>query len=56
METDPVCGMDVGRMDAAETAEYDGEMYYFCSKACRDAFDRDPEKYAGLPSKGGRGW
>jgi YHS domain-containing protein len=41
---DPVCGMTVSK-DTEYTAEYDGQMYYFCSKECRDQFMADPEKY-----------
>jgi Cu+-exporting ATPase len=29
--------------DAAATAEHEGETYYFCSEACRDAFVADPD-------------
>jgi adenylate cyclase len=42
MVTDPVCGMRIDPDDAAATAEHDGQMYYFCSVACRDAFAVDP--------------
>jgi uncharacterized membrane protein YraQ (UPF0718 family)/YHS domain-containing protein len=39
---DPVCGMHVDR-DKAVTAVVDGETHYFCSEACRRAFDGEPE-------------
>ena len=42
---DPVCGMDVDPGQAAGQSEYNGQTYYFCSKGCKVAFDRDPEKY-----------
>jgi YHS domain-containing protein len=42
---DPVCGMDVNPGQAAGQSEYNGQTYYFCSKGCKVAFDRDPEKY-----------
>ncbi len=45
MEKDPVCGMEVGRDTAAASSQYNGKTYYFCAEACRQAFDRDPEKY-----------
>jgi len=47
MVTDPVCGMRIDPDDAAATAEHDGQMYYFCSEACRDAFVADPDSYRG---------
>jgi adenylate cyclase len=42
MATDPVCGMRVDTDDAAATAEFDGQIYYFCSQACLDLFLADP--------------
>lgn len=47
MVKDPVCGMDVDPAQAAATAEYNGQTYYFCSRGCKVAFDKDPEKYLG---------
>ncbi len=46
MAKDPVCGMQVDEEKAAATAEYRGEIYYFCSKGCRAAFEKDPKRYA----------
>jgi YHS domain-containing protein len=43
--TDPVCGMQVQADTAAGHSNYNGKTYYFCSKADKDAFDRNPEKY-----------
>ena len=37
MATDPVCGMTVER-DNARTAEWDGQIFYFCAQGCRDEF------------------
>jgi YHS domain-containing protein len=45
MVKDPVCGMEVDEEKAAARSEYKGKTYYFCSKGCRAAFDKDPEKY-----------
>ncbi len=45
MAKDPVCGMDVDEQTAAGMSEYNGKTYYFCSKGCKTAFDKDPEKY-----------
>jgi len=42
---DPVCGMTVDPKRAAGSAEYQGQMYYFCSIGCRAKFQADPEKY-----------
>src|SRR5215813_3793434 len=42
---DPVCHMDVDPARARGSAEYNGQIYYFCSPGCVDRFQRDPEKY-----------
>ena len=42
---DPVCHMDIDPATAAGTSEYKGQTYYFCSRGCKKAFDKDPEKY-----------
>lgn len=42
---DPVCGMRIDTEDAAATAEYQGQRFFFCSQACRDAFVTDPATY-----------
>ena len=47
MAKDPVCGMEVDEKKAAATAVYKGVTYYFCAGACKDAFNRDPQKYLG---------
>jgi Cu+-exporting ATPase len=46
MAKDPVCGMSVDEQSAAGTSEYQGKTYYFCSTSCKEAFDKEPEKYA----------
>ena len=38
--TDPACGMRVDRAKAL-TATVGGDMYYFCSEHCREAFVAD---------------
>ncbi|QGF23641.1 heavy metal translocating P-type ATPase [Raineyella fluvialis] len=45
--TDPVCGMTIDPETAAGSAEYKGEMYWFCSPGCQKSFEKDPEKYLG---------
>jgi len=42
---DPVCGMTVTKEAAFGTYTYKGQTYYFCSKACKDNFTKDPQKY-----------
>jgi YHS domain-containing protein len=37
MATDPVCGMAID-MGTAVKAEWEGQLYYFCAKGCRDEF------------------
>jgi YHS domain-containing protein len=46
MAKDPVCGMDVEEQKAAGTSQYQGRSYFFCSKSCKEKFDRNPEQYA----------
>jgi YHS domain-containing protein len=46
MTQDPVCGMQVDESRTTATFVYGGKTYYFCSKACQQAFEKAPEKYA----------
>lgn len=43
--TDPVCGMQVDPANAAGQSEYAGKTYYFCSKTCKEKFDREPANF-----------
>jgi Cu+-exporting ATPase len=43
--TDPVCGMTVTPDGAAASREVGGITYYFCSTACANTFDADPDRY-----------
>jgi YHS domain-containing protein len=45
MVEDPVCGMRIESEEAAGTIEYQGKTYYFCSQACHDAFQANPNAY-----------
>lgn len=45
MAKDPVCGMEVDEKKAKATTTYKGKTYYFCAKACKERFDREPEKF-----------
>jgi putative ABC transport system ATP-binding protein len=57
MATDPVCTMSV-EQEKAPSAEWDGEIYYFCSKGCRSEFLVAPWEYlragAGRSARTGR--
>ncbi|MDA8040234.1 MAG: YHS domain-containing protein [Actinomycetota bacterium] len=44
--TDPVCGMTVDESAATGSASYEGATYYFCSSACQERFEAEPEMYA----------
>jgi Cu+-exporting ATPase len=45
--TDPVCNMTIEDSEAVATSAYRGKIYYFCSKPCKEDFDKDPESYLG---------
>jgi len=58
METyvDPVCGMAVDKSLAADTLDFEGQTYYFCSSNCKEKFVASPMRYLQAPaakSKGG---
>jgi Cu+-exporting ATPase len=42
---DPVCGMRVKIEKRAMQSEHRGQTFYFCTAACRNAFDVHPERY-----------
>ena len=42
---DPVCTMKVDDESTEFTTEYDGITYFFCSNACKEEFETDPERY-----------
>ncbi len=45
-DIDPVCGHLV-RTDRAKPSVHDGNVYYFCSRDCREIFEAAPELYPG---------
>ena len=47
MSKDPVCGMMIDEATAEATSEYQGRVYYFCTRACKTRFDQDPGRYIG---------
>ncbi len=44
MAIDPVCGMAVER-EKAVSAEWEGQVFYFCARGCRDDFLKEPKKF-----------
>ena len=44
---DPVCKMTIEEKDAVATSTYKGATYYFCSKQCKEDFDKAPESFIG---------
>lgn len=52
---DPVCHMKVRAVPEAPHVTYRGKQVYFCSDTCREAFEKDPGKYASEPVAGGTG-
>jgi YHS domain-containing protein len=48
MSKDPVCGTEVDERKAKAqgwTAEFGGQMRFFCSAECRDMFQKDPTRH-----------
>jgi len=45
MAKDPVCNMEVDEEKAKATTTHKGKTYYFCAKACKERFEREPEKF-----------
>lgn len=46
-DVDPVCGKTISTA-AAKSAVYDGHVYYFCSRECRERFEAAPQSYLSL--------
>ncbi|RPI37899.1 MAG: heavy metal translocating P-type ATPase [Nitrospiraceae bacterium] len=42
---DPVCEMEIEDNEAAGSATYKGEKYFFCSASCKDKFTADPAAF-----------
>lgn len=42
---DPVCGMDMRQIKITDTASYNGNLYAFCNKSCKEAFLANPSQY-----------
>jgi xanthine dehydrogenase accessory factor len=43
--TDPICGMTVDVRKAKHRSEFAGKPFYFCCGGCKQAFDKQPDKY-----------
>jgi copper chaperone CopZ/YHS domain-containing protein len=50
-KTDPVCGKTVSS-DKAKSTVHGGEVFYFCERDCREAFEAAPHLYVPSPSDG----
>jgi Cu+-exporting ATPase len=48
--TDPVCGMIIEDTGAVAKSTYKNDTYYFCSKPCKEDFDKNPESYLDAPT------
>src|ERR1700685_1247143 len=42
---DPVCGMVVDPAVAKNSAQHDGQRYYFCCSGCKTKFLADPDRF-----------
>jgi len=53
-DRDPVCGKTV-KTAGAKPSVFDGLVYYFCSRECREVFEAAPHLYTGgnTPSEQG---
>lgn len=47
---DPVCKMTIQEEDAASTSTHGEFVYYFCSKACKEKFEKNPDSFLGEES------
>jgi YHS domain-containing protein len=62
MSTDPSCGMLTSQEKAREsglTSVYRGKTYFFCSRECKEKFDKSPQGSKGetggsMPASGGK--
>ena len=43
---DPICGMTISVAGAKYTSDFEGRSFFFCCGGCKQAFDKQPEKYA----------
>jgi len=50
--TDPVCGMTIEDSGAVAKSTYKDKTYYFCSKPCKEDFDKNPQSYLDTRTEG----
>jgi xanthine dehydrogenase accessory factor len=48
---DPICGMTVDSSSAKYKTEFRGALFYFCCAGCKQAFDKQPDKYTLAPAR-----
>lgn len=48
-DKDPVCDMWVDNPESGDTKDFRGKTYQFCSVDCRNAFAKEPAKFAEKP-------
>jgi len=46
---DHICGMDLVEGEIADTMQYDGKVYGFCSSECKAEFAKDPQQHLSNP-------
>lgn len=51
-DIDPVCGKSIATAKSKPSV-YDGLVYYFCSRQCREVFEAAPEMHAPPHDKAG---
>lgn len=51
MSEDPVCGMSVDDK-SPDRSTYAGQIFVFCSPACKARFDKEPGRYAAPAAEG----
>jgi len=45
-DVDPVCGKSIST-DGAKPSVHNGDVFYFCSRDCREIFEAAPDQYVG---------
>lgn len=46
MTRDPVCGKQVDERAAPASSTHEGQRQVFCSRECKDKFDKNPAQYS----------
>lgn len=55
MTNDPCCGTMVDEEKAPAKTGYKGQIYYFCSSACKEKFEKQPDRYVKEETSGKSG-